>query len=112
MDPFTILCPTDFSECSLNAIEYAAKLGEKFEANLVIFHVPDREDYAKLFSKNAEEENFLMFARIKLENLVSEVEKESMPHGLKSCVGIIQEGKTVNTIVEYADRHAVELIVM
>ena len=34
MKVFTILCPTDFSECSLNAIEYAAKLGEKYKARL------------------------------------------------------------------------------
>lgn len=112
MDPFTILCPTDFSECSLNAIEYAAKLGEKFGAKLVIFHVPDRDDYEKLFSKNAEEENFLMLARMKLENLVREVELESLSMGLASCVGVIQEGKTVNSIVDYADTHSVDLIVM
>jgi nucleotide-binding universal stress UspA family protein len=112
MDNFKILCPTDFSECSLNAIEYAAKLGEKFEAKLIIFHVPDKEDYLKLFSKNTETESFLMLVRNKLDNLVKEVETESIPQGLKSCIGIIQEGKAVSTIIEYADQHSVDMIVM
>jgi hypothetical protein len=47
---FKIVCPTDFSECSLNAIEYAAKLGEMYKADLFLFHVPDKEDYQKLAS--------------------------------------------------------------
>lgn len=49
MKTYTILCPTDFSECSLNAIEYAAKMGEKLQAKLILFHVPDRDDYENLF---------------------------------------------------------------
>lgn len=112
MKPYTILCPTDFSECSLNAIEYAAKLGEKFEANLILFHVPDKEDYMKLFSKSDEAQDFLSFANKKLETLIQEVQRESLHQGLKSCEGIIKEGKTVNTIIEYAEETKVDLIVM
>jgi nucleotide-binding universal stress UspA family protein len=112
MKPFTILCPTDFSECSLNAIEYAAKLGEKYEAHLLLFHVPDKEDYLKLFSKTKEEQNFLSFAQNKLQTLVQEVQKESLQQGLKSCEGIIKEGKTIDTIINYADEAKVDLIVM
>jgi len=112
MKTFKILCPTDFSECSLNAIEYAAKLGEKFQAQLILFHVPDKEDYMKLFSKSKEEQNFLSFARLKLENLVTEVQNESLQQGLRSCEGIIEEGKTVNTIIKYAEENKVDLIVM
>lgn len=112
MKAFTILCPTDFSECSLNAIEYAAKLGEKHQARLILFHVPDKEDYLKLFSKNQEEENFLLFSRAKLDNLVREVEKESLPLGLTACEGIIREGDTVDTILDFAEEKEVDLIVM
>lgn len=112
MKTFTILCPTDFSECSLNAIEYAAKLGEKYQARLILFHVPDKEDYLKLFSKKQQEENFLLFSKTKLENLVLEVEKESFPRGLTACEGIIQEGDVVETILDFAAERDVDLIVM
>ena len=47
---FKIVCPTDFSECSLNAVEYAAKLGELYKADLYLFHVPDRR-LSKTFSQ-------------------------------------------------------------
>lgn len=112
MKSFTILCPTDFSECSLNAIEYAAKLGEKYAARMIIFHVPNKEDYMKLFSKSREEQSFLSFVQLKLENLVKEVEKESIPQGLLSCEGVIQEGKTVDSILDYSTKSKVDLIVM
>lgn len=112
MKVFTILCPTDFSECSLNAIEYAAKLGEKYKARLILFHVPDKEDYLKLFSKNKEEQQFISFAQTKLDNLVLEVQKESLPKGLHSCEAVIEEGKVVSTIIEFANRTPIDLIVM
>jgi nucleotide-binding universal stress UspA family protein len=112
MKAFTILCPTDFSECSLNAIEYAAKLGEKYQARLILFHVPDKEDYLKLFSKKQQEENFLLFSKTKLDNLVHEVEKESLPRGLTTCEGIIQEGDVVDAILDFAEKMEVDLIVM
>lgn len=112
MKGFTILCPTDFSECSLNAIEYAAKLGEKYQARLLLLHVPDKEDYLKLFSKDKEELDFVSFAKSKLDNLVYEVEKESLSKGLISCQGLIREGKIVDTLLEFAEENRVDLIVM
>lgn len=112
MKAFTILCPTDFSECSLNAIEYASKMGEKYQARLILFHVPDKEDYLKLYTKNKEELNFLSFATSKLNNLVNEVEKESLRQGLHSCEAVIQEGTVVDAILQFANDNKVDLIVM
>ena len=112
MNIFKILCPTDFSECSLNAIEYAAKLGEKFKADLILFHVPNTDDYQKLFAKNPVSGDLLTFAEKKLESLVQEVKQESLEKGLHSCTGIIEEGKTSTTILEYADAHQIDLIIM
>ncbi|WP_332910585.1 universal stress protein [Algoriphagus boritolerans] len=63
---FKILCPTDFSECSLNAIEYAARLGEKFNAVLVLFHVLNREDYLKLAPMDTNGNHQLDFVKEKL----------------------------------------------
>lgn len=112
MKPFTILCPTDFSECSLNAIEYAAKLGEKYKAKLILFHVPDKDDYLKLFSKDKDIQDFTTFARYKLDKLVEEVNKESLPQGLDSCEGVIEEGKVVRTILSFSEEQKVDLIIM
>ncbi|GGF48449.1 universal stress protein [Echinicola rosea] len=110
MSTFKILCPTDFSECSLNALEYAAKLGEKYKAELIVFHVPNMEDYKKLFKQPKSDE--LDFVRQKMENLVAEVLLESKDKGLRSCVPVLKEGETVETIITYAKTNKIDLIVM
>ena len=111
MRTYTILCPTDFSECSLNAIEYAAKFGEKHKANLIIFHVPNKDDYQKL-NLNSKSGDELQFAENKINNLVKTVKEESLSNGLASCVGVIKGGKTIDAILDYATERKVDLIVM
>ncbi|NHE58767.1 universal stress protein [Cyclobacterium plantarum] len=111
MKNFTILCPTDFSECSLNAIEYAAKIGEKLGAILILYHVPDREDYQKLFPGNMLDDS-LQSARRKLDRLVATVLDESLGNGLSACKGILREGKTISSILNYAENEQVDLIIM
>ncbi|HSI78129.1 MAG TPA: universal stress protein [Lunatimonas sp.] len=111
MKTYTILCPTDFSECSLNAIEYAAKLGEKYQAHLIIFHVPNKEDYNKLNLPNKPGEE-RQFSENKLNNLVKTVREESLSKGLTSCEGLINEGKTIEAILDCAAGNQVDLIVM
>lgn len=109
---FKILCPTDFSECSLNAIEYAAKLGEKYQAEITLFHVPDKEDYQKLSAGDSNSGDQYAFIQKKMDNLIKTVEEESMSKGLKSIKAEIREGKTVKTILEYAEEIAADLIIM
>jgi len=111
MKTYTILCPTDFSECSLNAIEYAAKIGEEKGATLILFHVPDQEDYEKLFPGNQLSES-LQTAQRKLKRLVETVREESLDKGLSECKGILQEGKTVSSILDFSEREKVDLVIM
>jgi nucleotide-binding universal stress UspA family protein len=109
---FTIICPTDFSECSLNAIEYAAKLGEKYSADMFLIHVPNKEDYQKLSSGTLNFSDQYGFINKKLQKLVETVKEESLTKGLKSCEAEYIEGKTVDTILEFADHKNADLIVM
>lgn len=109
---FKIICPTDFSECSLNAIEYAAKLGEKYQAELILFHVPDKEDYQKLAAQEISNGQTYEFVEKKLENLVRTVSKESIPKGLKSCKSVVREGKVVTSILEFVAEEKADLIVI
>ena len=109
---FKIVCPTDFSECSLNAIEYASKLGEKYQADLYLVHVPDKEDYQKLSSNDFHSGDQYSFIKKKLNSLVSTINEESISKGLKSCQVEIKEGKIVTSILEYAENLKADLIVM
>lgn len=109
---FTIVCPTDFSECSLNAIEYASKLGEKYHADLLLFHVPNKDDYQKLATGETLSGDQYSFINKKLANLVETVNEESLPKGLKSCRAEFQEGGIIDTILEFVENVNADLIVM
>lgn len=109
---FNILCPTDFSECSLNAIEYATRLGEKYRAELVLFHVLNREDYEKLSPSDSSGEHQMNFVLEKLQNLQDAVIKEATKNGLKSCVSVVKEGGIVKETLEYAEQINAGLIVV
>lgn len=109
---FTIICPTDFSECSLNAIEYAAKLGEFYQADLLLFHVLNKKDYEKLSpldSKGFHQEEFI---KEKMINLQQAVLKESLPKGLKSCLISYKNGKIVPTTLAETEHIKADMIVM
>lgn len=109
---FKILCPTDFSECSLNAIEYATRLGEKYRAELVLFHVLNREDYQKLSPSDSSGEHQMNFVLEKLQNLQDAVIKEAIKNGLKSCVSVVKEGGIVKETLEFAGEINAGLIVV
>lgn len=109
---FTILCPTDFSECSLNAIEYASRLGEKYQARLVLFHVLNREDYLKISPLDSEGTYQKQFVEEKLKSLQYTVHEECLLNGLQQCSFEIREGKIVKETLEYAKEIQADLIVM
>jgi nucleotide-binding universal stress UspA family protein len=110
--PFTILCPIDFSDCALNALEYAAKLGERYHARLVILHVLNKEDYRKLAPLDEEGKNQADFVAQKLKSLQDAVLKESISLGLLSCEAIVLEGPIVQGTLEYAKKIAADLLVV
>lgn len=109
---FTILCPTDFSECSLNAIEYASRLGEKYQARLVLFHVLNKEDYLKISPLDSEGTYQKQFVEEKLKSLQNTVHEECLLNGLQQCSFEIREGKIVKETLEYAKEIQADLIVM
>lgn len=109
---FTILCPTDFSECSLNAIEYASRLGEKYQARLVLLHVLNREDYLKISPLDSEGTYQKQFVEEKLKSLQNTVHEECLLNGLQQCSFEIREGKIVKETLEYAKEIQADLIVM
>lgn len=107
----TILCPTDFSECSLNAIEYATRIGEKYGANLTLLHVLNREDYMKLSPSDITGEHQRSFVSEKLENLQRTIEKEALPKGLQGCDTVCRDGNVVEETLKYASEIKADLIV-
>ena len=109
---FTILCPTDFSECSLNAIEYASRLGEKYRGKLILFHVLNKEDYLKLSPLDEAGKYQKEFVKEKLQNLQKTVLTESVSKGLVDCEIAHVEGRIVSGTLEFAESISADLIVV
>jgi nucleotide-binding universal stress UspA family protein len=109
---FTILCPIDFSECALNALEYAAKVGEKYKAKLIIFHVLNKKDYQNLSPLDLGGIVQKEFLEQKLRNLQEAVLIESLPKGLKSCEVVILEGAIVQATLDFSKKINANLIVV
>jgi nucleotide-binding universal stress UspA family protein len=108
----TILCPTDFSECSLNAIEYASRIGEQYGAKLILIHVSNKEDFLKL-NPGREDNDFQRdFLKEKLNNLKKTVQAESIPLGLESCEGMILEGDVIEVMLNAIEETDCQLVVM
>lgn len=110
-ESFKIICPVDFSECSLNALEFASKIGEKMNADLRILHVLNTEDYLKLSPDDRSGKNQILFVTEKLENLKKIVVEESLSKGLKSCELVMEHGEVVDTILKVSDKVEVSLVV-
>lgn len=110
--PFTILCPIDFSECALNALEYAAKIGEKYKAKLIVFHVLNKQDYQNLAPLDLEGTYQKEFVEQKLKSLQEAVLKESIPNGLQSCEVVVSDGAIVQTTIAYSKEINANLIVV
>lgn len=108
---FIILCPTDFSECSLNAIEYASRIGERYKAQLTLLHVLNREDYQKLSPSDSTGAHQKNFVNEKLENLQKTVQQESISKGLASCDVAIRDGDVVEETLKFATEINADLIV-
>lgn len=109
--PFTILCPIDFSDCALNALEYASKIGEKYKAKLIVFHVLNKEDYQKLAPLDLDGIYQEEFVKNKLASLQNAVSLESIPKGLHSCEVMLSEGPVVQKTIEFSKNINANLIV-
>lgn len=109
---FRILCPIDFSECSLNALEFATRLGELYKARLILYHVLNKSDYLKLSPDDSEGIHQKKFVTEKLHNLLKAVNEEALKNGLVSAEIQMDVGQIVDSIEAFTKREKVDLIVM
>lgn len=74
-----ILCPIDFSEVSLNALEYAANLAQHLGCGLFVFNVFTESDFNKLLEAHSDVipsyKNLKEYAEKRIATLVKETEE-------------------------------------
>lgn len=107
-----ILCPIDFSENALIALEYAVKIGIAHNANLTVLYVlPSQQSFYK--NQNTSKEKHWADAEQKLLAITKTIVEHSIPKGLKQCQFLIVEGEEVTeTIANLTLQEDIQLLVM
>lgn len=104
-----ILVPIDFSEISVNAIDYAALIAKKFDAGITLLHIVESYKFNTALKVNPKMNLIIRDGiKVKLKKLI----KKSEP--LKGLVvkRMITDGKIYNEIVNTAKKKKFDLVVM
>ncbi|MDD5557403.1 MAG: universal stress protein [bacterium] len=108
----TIMCPTDFSDFSLHALDYAASFAGQYGARLILLHVVDiflhdPAYFAPYVPDRAMFTGYEANARARLE----EIAAARVPKGIETET-IIREGRAFLEIVSAARERKVDMIVI
>jgi nucleotide-binding universal stress UspA family protein len=105
-----IIVPTDGSDPSMRAADYAVRLAKHFQSEIAAIYVIDRlilEEVSKVHERRILEEEIKSKAQRCLKYIVSSAEKE----GLKAT-SLLVEGQPHEQIIRYAERLKADMIVM
>ena len=105
----TILVPVDFSECSLEALQYGMAIAEMFSARVVVLHVID----ASVFSSIEGMAVSLPVAEITttMANRLAEWVQQAGRQGI-DITWFVEVGLPFTEISTAIDRHHADLVVM
>jgi len=107
-----IICPVDFSETSLNAIEFAVEIGKKFHSHITLFHVFTENDFNKVVGKEFVGKSFkelMAMASAKLERLAEAIHEENAEI---TCSSQLELGELTDKLKEAVNEGHQDLIVM
>ncbi len=110
-----ILCPIDFSNSSLNALEFAARVGEKHNADLTLLYVFTEEELNTLLENNEDSityDTWKQKIERNFEGLIAEVKATSVKKGLLDCKYMLKQGDLITSIREAVNEGGFNLIVM
>jgi nucleotide-binding universal stress UspA family protein len=106
-----ILCPIDFSEASINALEYCVRIAEKHRSSIRLIHVITPEEYVDELGRNPDQslKNLEEKPEHKLEKLLNEISSE-LPLDMSS-MGVF-EGDLIDKLKEVIEAESISLVVM
>jgi nucleotide-binding universal stress UspA family protein len=109
------LCPIDFSENALNAVEFASQLAKKHQASLTLMHVYSEKEFEEILSReyakeqNTDLKNMTEHAEQLLDRLAQEVNKLQRNH---QCNTHLSYGSIEDEIIDYTTNNAYDLVIM
>lgn len=108
-----LLCPIDFSEVSLNALEFAVAIGEREKSNITLLNIFTPADFNKILEKEHvkdEYEKLQEIAESKLKAISEEIMLLSKQK-LEACNYMLKSGKIVDVLAEISEEEKYDLIV-
>lgn len=115
----TILVPVDGSDHAAKAIEFAADVGEKYGAQIIILHVisdkgrwrvtDELREYADLERVQITERDALLGVANQILQRAEEVMRDK---GLTDVEALLEEGRAATVILKVAKARGVDLIIM
>lgn len=110
-----ILCPVDFSEASLNALEFAASIGSHEKGAITLLNIFTESDFNKILKTEHIEEKYedlLQLAESKLTTIAKEIMHISAKDGLQACHYKVIPGDIVDMVTSVAEEEQSDLIVI
>ncbi len=103
--------PTDWSEPSLRAAEHAVELAARFDATLHALYVVDVNPSPLAVSRADVRETLREVGEQAAQNAFENVERLAAAAGVELETAVV-EGAPAEQIVDYADDHSVDFVVM
>ncbi len=113
-----ILCPTDFSPNSENALNYAVEIARKVKGNLVLLHaysvqLIDPNMPAEIYlSAYQEEEKSAKESLEELSNKISESNKDENGNSIFCTEAIVTQGLVVDEVLSLIKDYKIDLVIM
>lgn len=106
-----ILLPTDFSDYSANATKYACELATRFDAELHLLHALEIQSTTPSFVMGLAIPSYTHESQAAVEKAMTGV-LDSQWSANRTVVHAIVEGSPKVEIIQYARKHAIDLIVL
>lgn len=110
-----ILCPVDFSETSLNALEFAVELAKSHGASITLLYIFTEKEFNQLLDADSISKEYhekLTISEQKLESICHEIETMPEKQGLSKIDWKVKSGDLVSEITGLAREEDFDLIVM
>lgn len=104
----TILVPTDGSEAAADAAKHAYSLAERYDATVHVLSVVEQSESASIVGQGEQKLDAL---REQGSDSTRRIVEEAQSRNV-DAVGAIEVGNPDRAILEYADEHDVDVIVM
>lgn len=106
-----ILCPVDFSEASINALEYCVRIAEKHNSSVRLVHVITPGEYSDELGRDPDSviTNFEEKPELKLKMILDEINSE-LPQELSSME--VFEGDLIDKLKQVIEEESISLVVM